>query len=233
MPVNSANQGIPEQQGTDLANLPSAQVSWDGVIENRLVQRFTNTADRTSRNPSPNENELSALASEDRYEVFDSANWVSLAGPRAWFTYARMAVDQSLSQSNTTPQNITALVSTLPTAGTFGFDGVVFYDCSTAADFQFDITWPNLATARFGGDGLMNNVTTNNGDARYASSATSGSGFSYGGAGVGTVVYLNFFGDITMGGTGGALQVQGAQSSSDATAITVRARSFMRVWRIS
>ncbi len=236
MPVNSANQGIPEQQGTDPANLPSAQVSWDGVMENRLWQRYASIADRTARRPAPNENEASVLADVDRAEIFDSVNWVSLF-QRSFFTSARMSADQGLTVSSTVFQNITSLVSALPAAGLFGFRSVLYFDGPTTGDIKFTFTWPAgvtnakwstigpaLAAAASVGDGVFGPVVTVSGTAINLGTA---------GAGTANMSLAIIEGELTMGGTAGNLQLQAAQQTADAGTTTVRLGSKLWVWRIS
>ena len=92
MTTVTSNQGIIIQQGPDPANLPGAQVSQLSVEENRLVQRYTNEADRAARNPAPNENEYSALASEDRHEVYNGSTWIS-QHTRSLFKSVRRSTD--------------------------------------------------------------------------------------------------------------------------------------------
>jgi hypothetical protein len=236
MPVNSANQGIPEQQGADPANLPAAQVSWDGVMENRLFQRYTNLADRTARNPAPNENEVSALAAEDRVDIFDSANWVSLH-QRSFFATARVAVgaDQTLAPSSIALQSITALVVALPTAGTFGWRATVFADAAAAADIRFAYLVPAGITMLWGGYGGATTIAAGIGDGVWGPCQTASDAFiAFGTSGTGTAntqMYIHE-GEITMGGTAGNLQMRGCQNTSDPSAIVIRARSRLQVWRI-
>jgi hypothetical protein len=48
-------------------------------VENRLVQRFLSIADRTTRNPAPNEGELSWLLDLNVYQYYDGATWQNLS----------------------------------------------------------------------------------------------------------------------------------------------------------
>lgn len=228
MPVNSANQGIPEQQGADPANLPSAQVSWDGVMENRLFQRYTNEADRTARNPAPNENEASALAAEDRVDIFNSANWISLAR-RANFFYAYRTADSAAINNSTVLVSDATLTCPLPATGTYAYDGTLYYDSSTAADVKIAMAYPaGFAAAKFAAYGADPTTTTNFKVFVTTASASSG---SFGGFGVGTIVILKFEGIVTSGGAGNMV-VQYAQQTADPTNTTIRAGSFLRVMRV-
>lgn len=236
MVANSANQGIPEQQGADPANLPNAQVSWDGVMENRLFQRYTSEADRTARNPTPNENEVSALAAEDRVDIWNTANWISLFH-RSVSTEVEVLADQTLTASSTTLQNVTALVAPVPTAGTFRFELDFYIDATTTSDCRLAFTWPaGVTNARWGAIGPATTITAGVGDGVFGPVQTASAGFiAFGTSGTGTAntVYIHASGRLVMGGTAGNLQVQACQNTSDATAIVVRIGSLLRVWRIS
>jgi len=234
MPVNSANQGIPEQQGADPANLPSAQVSWDGVMENRLWQRYASEADRTARNPAPNENEASALADVDRVDIWNTANWISLYH-RALNIEVEVTGDQTLAASSIALQNVTALVCPLPTAGTFRFELDFFIDATTASDCRLAFTWPaGVTNARWGAIGPALTIAAGVGDGVFGPVQTASAGFiAFGTSGTGTAnsVYIHAHGRLTMGGTAGNLQVQACQNAVDASAIVVRIGSALRVWR--
>lgn len=78
----TTNQGLILPDGTDNANVPLTFTDFvttaGSGMENRLVQRYLSTADRTARNAVPNEGELSWLNDLNVYQYFDGANWVNL-----------------------------------------------------------------------------------------------------------------------------------------------------------
>jgi len=231
MPTPTPNQGIPIQNGPDAANLPGAQTSEVAVVEPRLVQQYTNLADRTARNPAPTENQVSALAAEDRVDIYDSANWVSLYR-RSLSTYVEVLTDQVITNTIVL-QNITALVAPVPTAGTFHWEVDMFYDTSTTEKIQFAFTWPaGVTNARWGGLAIDTSVTAAAGIIKTSTVTTSGTAIAYGGAGVGTILAATFAGRMTMGGTAGNLQMQFCQNAAAATNTTVRLGARMKVWRI-
>jgi hypothetical protein len=232
MVANSANQGIPEQQGPDPANLPSAQVSWDGVMENRLWQRYLSEADRTARNPAPNENEASALAAEDRVDIWNTANWISLHS-RSLFANLRKNADSAAVNNSTVLVNDADFVVALPTAGTFAWRQISFYDCVAAADFKCTYTFPAGTTQRWGVMALGNVGAANPGDVFVPTVTASGTTVFIGGVGAGTVVWGVFEGEVTMGGTAGNMQFQYAQQVADPSNLIHRARSRLQVWRVS
>lgn len=232
MTIPSTNQGIPLQQGSDPANLPGAQVSWNSVMENRLVQRYLSEADRTARNPAPNENELSALAAEDRVSVFNGVNWVSLYG-RSLFQFVRRTTDAAAINNNTGLQNDATLVTVLPAVtGIFKWRDVIVYSSSQIADYKIAYTWPG--TAWWGGQGVAIGATGTTGDGQFAVTTVSGTSAAYGGAAVGTRLIVIVDGEVTLSGAGGNLQLQYAQQTLDATnTIPAYAGSAREVWRVS
>jgi hypothetical protein len=233
MPTPSANQGIPEQQGADPANLPNAQVSWDGVMENRLFQRYTNEADRTARNPAPNENESSALAAEDRVDIFNSVNWVSLYG-RSLFAFKRKAADSAAVNNSTVLVNDTDLVVAVPAAGVFAWRQVSFYSCTAVADFKCTYTFPaGVTNIKWGITGLSGAAAANPGDGAFNVVTASATTISVGGDGVGNLLRLSIEGEVTMGGTAGNIQFQYAQQNAEATNLIHRQASRLEMWRVS
>jgi hypothetical protein len=230
MPTPSANQGIPEQQGADPANLPNAQVAWDGVMENRLAQRYASIADRSARNPAPNENEISALADVDRIETFDTANWISLH-TRSLYFQVRLAADQTINNVGVLT-NVTGFVFPVVTTAIYEWRVDMFYDSSTTEDISFAFTWPGGSTARWGGIGMMDVGATSPGVVKNATQAASATAITYGGSGVNTVITGSLFGEIQAGGAGN-VQFQFAQAAAAATNTTVRRGTRMQVWRVS
>lgn len=79
----TTNQGLILPDGADNANVPLTFTNFvttaGAGMENRLVQRYLSPADRTARNPLPNEGELSYLADVEQYFTFNgSGQWVPL-----------------------------------------------------------------------------------------------------------------------------------------------------------
>lgn len=232
MTIPSANQGIPLQQGADPANLPSAQVSWDSVMENRLVQRYLNEADRTARNPAPNAGEVAYLIAEGRQETFNGLAWVS-SYPRNLFQFARRTTDAAVINNSVALVNDGTLVTTLPAVtGIYRFRDVIVYSSSQTADYKIAYTFPG--NAWWGGAGIAIGAAGTTGDGQFAVTTASGTSSAYGGANVGTRLILIVDGEVTLSGLGGTLQLQYAQQTLDATnTIPAYAGSSREVWRVS
>lgn len=82
----TTNQGLMVADPSDNANVPASITellsgggSPSSGMENRLVQRYLSSTDRASRNPTPNEGELSYLADTNVYEFFNGSAWVNIA----------------------------------------------------------------------------------------------------------------------------------------------------------
>lgn len=74
----TTNQGLDIPDGSDNANVPLSFTNYNTGLENRLVQRYLSTADRTARNALPFEGELSYLADLNRYEYYTGTAWTTL-----------------------------------------------------------------------------------------------------------------------------------------------------------
>lgn len=231
MSTNTPDQQITLASGGDAANLPLALTDMIADVETRLVLKYTNEADRTARHTTPIEGDFTDLATENREDVYDGSVYVS-AHARGLFTNVRKTANQTFN-NDTSLANITDLVSTLPTVGSFGWRAVIFYDSSTTADAKFAFTWPAGATARWGLVGLATAAAATTGDGQFATTSASGNSIPVGGAAVGTVLMTVLEGEIIMGGTGGNLQLQAAQQTLDATVTTIRDRSRLQVWRFA
>lgn len=232
MTTNTPNQGIVQQQGTDPANLPGAQTAWLGGEENRLWQRYVNEADRTARNAAPNENEVSALASEDRAEIFNSSAWISLR-TRSQFHSVRRSTDAAAINASTVLVSDGVITTTLPAVtGVFRWRDVIVYSSSQAGDYKIAYLFPG--TAWWGGTGLATGATATTGDGQFAVITASGTSAAYGGAAVGTRLILVVEGEVTLSGAGGSLTLQYAQQTSDPTnTIPAYAGTSREVWRVS
>lgn len=232
MVIPTPNQGIPQQQGADPANLPGAQVAWDGVMENRLVQRYPNEATRTANNPAPNPGEESYLIAEGRYEMFNGVNWISML-PRTLFQAVRRTTDAAAINNNTALVNDATLVTVLPAVtGIFRWRDTIIYSSSQTADFKIAYTFPG--TAWWGGNGIAIGAAGTTGDGQFAVTTVSATSAAYGGANVGTRLILLVDGEVTLAGVGGNLQLQYAQQTLDATnTIPAYTGSSREVWRVS
>lgn len=234
MPTNTPDQGIPLPIDADTADNPVAFVNDTAVVEPRLVRRYLTLADRTARMVSLSENDFSTLLAEDRAEIYDGANHISLY-TRALFAAKFRTTDATPVNNSVALVSDSTLLVALPTAGRYQFECVLFYDSSTAADFKAAFTIPAGATMRWGGQGPSTSVASGVGTAVFTTTTVSGTAVVYGGSGVGTAnaMLLVIKGAVLMGGTAGNLQLQYAQSVADPTDTIVRTHSRLLCWRVA
>lgn len=230
MPVNTLDQQITMPIGADAADNPVAFVNMVADVEARLVRNYTDTADRTARQLVVSENQISTLATENRVEVYDGTNNISLY-PRALFAHLRTASNQTLTPSSTVLQNVTTLVAAMPTAGNFAFRSTVWYSSAAAADIKFAYTIPAGSTLLWNGIGVVTASGTS-GDATFSTANASDASIPYGGAGVGVILCCQIEGVYVAGGTAGNLQFRAAQNTADATNTVIHQHSRMEVWRM-
>jgi hypothetical protein len=233
MPTTTGNQQIVIQQLPDAANLPNAQVAEVGSFENRLVQRYTNLADRTARNATVDQGQASYLQAEGRYDSYDGANWVSLH-PRSMFQYVRRAADAAAINNSTALVSDAVLVTTLPAVtGIFHFEDTILYSSSQTADLKVAYLF-TAGTVWWGGNGLATAATATTGDGQWAIQTVSDTTNPYGGANVGTKLLLKTWGEISLAGVGTNFTLRYAQNALDATnTIPAYAGSHRKVWRVS
>lgn len=231
MPTDTSDQQITLPVGADAANNPTAFTNFVADVEQRLLRRYTNEADRTARMLTVTENDVSTLATENRVDIYNGANHISLY-ERAVFGVGRLASTQTLTASSTTLQNITGMVVAMPTSGVFSFRGVFYYNVTTAADIKFAFTIPAGASIRWGGLGAATSGGAI-GDGNWFTTTGGGNSLSFGGGGIGTVMMCIVEGEYFTGGIAGNLQLQAAQNTSEASVSTVVDGSRFEVWRHS
>ena len=235
MSANTPDQQITLPVGTDLANNPLAFNDMIADVETRLVLKYTNVADRTARHTAPVEGDLTGLNSENRYDSYDGAAYVSLTS-RAYHSYARRTVDGTagtgLVNNTTVLVNDPLLFGAVDTGATYQWDSTIFYDSAAAADIKFAFTTPTFSFMRWSLTGLATTAAAAEGDMKNATIGTSGIATQVGGIGVGTILTARIEGYITTTAAGN-IQLQFAQQTADASNTTIRNGSYLRVWRVA
>ena len=233
MTTNTPDQGITLQVNADPANLPGAQTSEISGVEQRLVRTYTNLADRTARAAALPENGLSGLAAEDRIEVFDGVNWVSLY-TRSLFQSVRRTSDAAAINNSTALVSDGTLVTTFPAVtGVYQWEDTILYSSSQAGDFKVAYLF-TAGTVWWGGIGLATAATATTGDGQWAVNTASDTAAPYGGAAVGTKLILKTWGEIALTGTGTSLTLRYAQNTADPTnTIPAYTGTNRKVWRLS
>lgn len=235
MPFNTTDQQITLPVGTDPADNPQAFLDQTTDLIPRLVKKYANVADRTATALAPTENDLTGLAAENRFDVYDGANYVSLAARIDHFLARRTTdgiVGNGAVNNSTGLVNDPSLGGAIDAAGTYMWDALIFYDSSTVADIKFAFTTPATTALRWSGTGLATTATTSEGDVKIATIATSGSSTQFGGIGVGTIISAKIEG-FMVATAAGTLQFQFAQQNLEATQTTIRNGSYLRAWRVA
>lgn len=232
MPTNTTDQQITIPIGTDGADNPQAFIDQMADVETRLVLKYTTVADRAARHTAPIENDLTGLSTENRYDTYNGAAYVSLEA-RSYHGWGLRGVDGTAGTGLV--NNVTVLVNdplqavALDAGATYKFQAVQFYDSSAVADIKFAFTVPAFTAFRWGGIGAGVAGTT---DIQVGTATTSGGVLAFGGNGVGTTVTAILEGFITTSAAGN-LQLQFAQNAADPTNTVLRNGSYVRAWRMS
>jgi hypothetical protein len=230
MPTNTTDQQIPLPAGTDSADNPVAFTNDTAAVEPRLVRLYTNEADRTARMATLLENNISALAAEDRLDVWNGTTHISLYA-RSLLT-ARKSADQTLTQNTTVLQNVTTLVFPVPATGVFAFRGLIYYSGSAVADVKVAFSIPAAGALAWHGLGVVTGSGAS-GDANFAVTIGGGTATAFGSIAVGTVSAIRIEGSYEGGGTAGSLQCQAAQNTAELTNTVIHSNSRLEMWRIS
>lgn len=88
MTALTTNQQLVIPVNGDLNNVPTHIAAFAASFENRLVQRYLTAVDRSVRNPTPAEGELSYLTDSNTYEWHDGSSWKTLFSGAAWTPYS-------------------------------------------------------------------------------------------------------------------------------------------------
>lgn len=232
MAFNTPDQQITYPAGADLANNPSAFLDMLADAEQRLVRQYTDVADRLARMLALAENQVSSLSTENRLDVYDGTNHVSLAARSHNNMLRRTADAAAINNSTVLVPDAVLTAPIVPTgSSTYMFKAFVLYDATTVADVKFAFTVPAFTAFRWAGTGLSPAATSNIGDVKMASISGSGTSNEWGGAGLGVIVPWMAEGYLT-GVTAGNIVLSYAQQNLEATNLTIRTGSYLRVTRV-
>jgi len=149
MPTTTSNQGLTIPAGSDVNGVPAAFVAYNTGVESRLAQRFLSSADRTVRNPTPTEGELSYLADADRFDRYTGAAWTPLVTAGYVGTTLRVV---SAATFTTTETVIDTLTFTADSTFRYLVTSVPSYQSSVANDLvQLRLRWQAGGTLTTGG----------------------------------------------------------------------------------
>lgn len=233
MPIIDPDQGVPLPSGTDLADNPAAFTNFYTPVLSRLNLRYTDEANRTALHPANTDGEESYLTATDRKERNNGVLWKSAAVSNC-YAYVRRTTDAAVIPSTPGLTNDAVLVASLTTGFTYVWEALVYYDSATAADIVYAWTTPTFAAGnmRWTGTGLSTAAAAVEADVKIATQNVSGTGLSFGGVGLGTIVAVRMEGFIVATSTAN-LQLQYAQLVSTASNTGPSYRGgYLKVWKV-
>lgn len=147
--------------------------------------------------------------------------------------FSEKTVDQAVATNSVALVDITSLALALSPNRTYDVDGFIVYDGVAANDGQIKWVLPAGAAAVWTVVALDPAATAAPGLATF-DALTAASARVLGSVGAGTKLVAQVRGRITIGATGGACKLQGAQAvAAAATVFNVFAGSFLRASRMS
>lgn len=145
--------------------------------------------------------------------------------------YAYKSTTESVT-SSTTLQNDDELVIAMAASSKYAFEGVLFYDGSTAGDFKAAFTVPSGATISWSAAAPISGTAPPASYNSLAATASAGA-LNFACIASGTTQAMHFRGAVAVSTTSGNLQLQWAQVGSSATATRVFLRSHLKATKIS
>lgn len=220
MSANTTNQQITYPVGTDLADNPTAFLDMLADVEGRLVQRYTSSADRLARNPTPATGELSFVSGTTWYDRWTGAKWIPATSIKAVKT-----ADQSVNNTTVLVNDAELFIPLTAINTRYLFHAAVRYSTNTTADIKFTFTVPAGAGLVFGGIGADTAAAgTTNAGVNFTSSIGPATQ-PYNG---GTEAWLVLHGSLLTAATTGNLQLQFAQAVANVSNTTVLNASWLR-----
>jgi hypothetical protein len=182
----TTNQGLIVADPTDVNDVPASfteLLSGAGTpanaLENRLVQRYLSIVDRTARNPTPQEGELSYLADLNRYESYTGSVWLALTNLSTYLSVVTAFSGMASLTYTTAGAAICGVAGVVPASGQVRVDwSATTLDNTNAA--QTTYLAPQLNTGNVvGGGAPLAAVTDDVSIHNFGINAISSSGFTF------------------------------------------------------
>lgn len=144
MPTLTTNQSIIIPVPGDLNDVPgdlSDMLTGAGTpqqgLENRLVQRYQSIVDRTARNATPLEGELSYLVDLNRYDTYTGSTWVPLIAPQSFLAVTTSYSGMASTSYTTAPAAVVGVTFVVPQSGQVRVDwsGLLDNTLTTATSY--------------------------------------------------------------------------------------------------
>ena len=220
--ILTANAGVPAWSAAPIIN-NSAQVGVVSSTTGTLLLAHASSANLTTITPSNN-------TAARTLTLPNATGTVGLVSGLTSIQFVRKTADESVT-SSTTLQNDDTLLVALAANEVVAFTCNILFDAIAAGDIKVAFTVPAAATLIWnyaGGVGVNAAVTV----AQFTGVTSSGASQEYGSSGAGNQTPITIHGTVANGANAGDLTLQWAQNTSDATATTVKANSWLMVWRV-
>lgn len=141
MVATTPRNSIPYPQQGDSPNQATAMANLVGQVDRRMVPRFTNTTDRTTRVPSPSEGMIGYLASADEYQIYRAGAWVKLAFAKT----VVKTVDTVRTLQGTPTADPELQISGIQSGRTYLLEAVLLTNGDTGIDMKINFGGPTAA----------------------------------------------------------------------------------------
>lgn len=218
MPTNTADQQIPLPIDADTADAPVAFTSYTGVVENRLVRRYTNDADRTARDTAPVKGQLTH--NNTTLDLYDGVLYREIPP-----LFSRLSADSAAVNNSAVLVN-SGISFPVRANAIYEFRTRQLCSSGTTPDIKFGFTFPVGLTMVYVGMGIPvagANITYQN--------LIQTSNPTFEGAGADFTVL--FMGLIVVGVNAGTLALQFAQATANASNTILRAQTYGVLHRVA
>lgn len=145
MVATTPKNSIPYPQQGDSPNEATAMANMVGQIDRRLVPRFTNAANRTSRVPSPSEGMIGYMLDTHMYVTYRSGAWTPSHFTRTVFKTANTA--RNTTTTATADPELT--INNIYSGHTYFIEGMFSISSDSGVDAKFTLSVPTGTTGSY------------------------------------------------------------------------------------
>lgn len=139
--LTTPKNSIPYPEQGDSPNEATAMANLVGQIDRRMVPRFTTTADRTSRVPSPTEGMVGYHVANHRLEVYRGGAWV----PAAFSRTAVKATNTARTLTTTPTDDPELQISGCQSGFTYLLEANIIFTGDTGVDLTHRFGGPTIS----------------------------------------------------------------------------------------
>jgi len=206
---------------TPTTGTPISTTAHNEYVRDQTVNQFASAVARTSAVGSPVAGMLSWRTDGALWEGHDGSSWL----PVGRFTDVKRKTANESLNTNTTLQNDDHLVWAVVANAVYLLDLCLIYNTSAVPNIKIGFTFPSGLTMTYGGVYVNTSGGLTVGQFNQASTPAFG--------GLAADTPQRFAGVVRVGGTGGNLQLQFAQNTSNAAATALQADSFGVLTRVA